>query len=315
VLLRSVLVSTVLELNNRAEWLAARRRFITASDVAAVLGLSPFGSPLSVYAAKVAGVEMEETPWMRRGRRMEAVVADEYAEVTGRPVVNPGPYVLAVHPDLPWLAATLDRETGSSALLPAPAHGAGPLEIKAPRDAHGWEDDKAPLHYELQLQTQIACTRATWGTLCALLGQDADGPVVRDRLPHARALAGVVPQLEEFWARVQRQDPPPVQELPREADAVRALWADANDLTVELDDAALDLVERWERAKAARNEADKLARQLDTHLRALMKSATFGQLPDGSYIKAPVEKRAGYTVEAIEHRVFRRWWPKNRRRG
>jgi putative phage-type endonuclease len=304
-----------LELNTRAEWLAARRHYLTASDVAAVLGLSPFGSPLSVYAAKVAGVELEETPWMRRGRRMEAVVADEYGEVTGRPVIHPGPYVLMVHPDIPWLAATLDRQTAGSEQHPAPEAGYAPLEIKAPRDAHGWEDDKAPIHYELQLQIQIACTVARWGVLCALLGQDADAPVVRDRLPHPRAMAGVLPQLEEFWSRVQRQDPPPVLALPGEDDAVRALWAEETGATEELDGEALEVTERWAKAKARASEAEREAKELGTWLRARLRDSSFGRLPDGSYLTLRTEARGAHVVKASSPRVLRRVWKfKNTRR-
>jgi putative phage-type endonuclease len=303
---------TAIVLDNRAQWLRTRREFLTASDVAAVLGLSPFHSPLNVYASKVAGVELAETPSMRRGRRMESIVADEYAEVTGREVCNPGPYELVRHPDIPWLAATLDRATAGSSLLPAPADGTGPLEIKAPRDTHGWDDDTAPLNYELQLQVQIACTRAAWGALCALLGQDADAPTVRDRLPHPRAMAHVLPQLEEFWARVQRREPPPVQALPGEAEAVRALWADEDGTTADLVDEDLEVVERWAKAKAREVEGKREADELATWLRARLGAASFGKLPDGSYLSLRKQQREGYTVKPTSYRVLRRTWPKRR---
>jgi putative phage-type endonuclease len=311
-------------LDPRRRWLAERRELLTASDCAAVLGLDPFRSPLSVYASKVAGVEADETGPMRRGKRLEPVIADEYAEATGRPVYNPGAFEIVRHPDIPWLGATLDRITAGSDLCPAPAPGRGamgvppemrlatgdtaPLEIKAPRDAHGWEDDAAPLHYEIQLQIQIACTRATWGSLAALLGLDAEAPAVRDRLPHPRALAGILPRLEEFWRQVERREPPAVQGLPGEADAVAALWADENGETVELDADALELVEKWSKAKARASEGERDAKALRTALAARMGSASFGRLPDGSWLTFHKQARAGYTAAPTTFRAIKRVW-------
>ena len=81
------------------EWLEARRKGIGASESAALTGMSLYSDPLSVYVDKVAPVkESGHTPWiLQRGHAMEGPVADEYARVTGREIMDPGAFVQYYH--------------------------------------------------------------------------------------------------------------------------------------------------------------------------------------------------------------------------
>ena len=45
----------------REEWLSARRTGIGGSDIAAILGLSPWRTPLDVYRDKVDGEDQPQT--------------------------------------------------------------------------------------------------------------------------------------------------------------------------------------------------------------------------------------------------------------
>ena len=59
------------------EWLALRRQDITASVAGALLGVHPKSSPFQLWAEKtglVPETDDEETPAMKRGRRLEPVV-------------------------------------------------------------------------------------------------------------------------------------------------------------------------------------------------------------------------------------------------
>lgn len=72
-------------ITSRSQWLELRRRDITASDIGAACGLSPFKSPLRIWAEKVGEVaETAETAAMRRGRWLEtavlAALADEHPD-------------------------------------------------------------------------------------------------------------------------------------------------------------------------------------------------------------------------------------------
>ena len=61
--------------------LAKRHEMIGASEIAAIVGLDPYKTALDVYAAKVLPNPQEPTSrFARWGLRLEAVVADAYAE-------------------------------------------------------------------------------------------------------------------------------------------------------------------------------------------------------------------------------------------
>ncbi len=91
---------------NRNDWLEKRRAGIGASDVAGIVGLSPYSSPYSVWADKTKGLEKEETRAMHMGRMLEDVVVAEFETETGLYV---GVRELLVrHPDYEWVMATVD---------------------------------------------------------------------------------------------------------------------------------------------------------------------------------------------------------------
>ncbi len=89
------------------EQLALRRQGLGASEVAAVLGLDPFSTALDVYLEKTGqAAPFPENRFMRWGKRLEAVIADEYAEQ--HPEYRLRPSGTLVGPE-PWMLATPDR--------------------------------------------------------------------------------------------------------------------------------------------------------------------------------------------------------------
>jgi len=293
----------------REVWLAERQQLVTASDVAAILGEDPRRGPAAVWAEKVGEVEIDEAPWMRRGRRLEPAIAEEYSEVTGRPVHGRDPYLIVRHPELPWLAATLDRETEGCPTNPGLAAGRAPLELKAVGGGgvREWREEP-PLHFQIQVQIQMACTGRQWGSLTALLS----GLTLtwHDLARNDRFLAAALPRLEEFRLRVQRREPPEADGLPGTTAALKALYADEDGETVPLDIDAFQLTEAWELAGAECRHCDATRQDLENQLRLRLGEATFGALPDGSFLSLKTTKRAGYTVEATSYRQLRRFRPR-----
>ena len=72
---------------SREEWLSFRRRGIGGSDVAAILGISPFRTARDIYYDKleIADVEEEEGNWvaMEMGHLLEDLVAEIFHRKTG----------------------------------------------------------------------------------------------------------------------------------------------------------------------------------------------------------------------------------------
>ena len=296
----------------REQWLIGRRESIGASEAAAVLGFDPRRDALSVYAEKIGVLEVEETPWMRWGRRVEDAIALGYADETKRPVIDEGGLHISRHPDIPWLGATLDRITEGIEETPAPCAGKGPLEIKAVGafSRQDWRDEP-PTHYQIQLQVQMACTGAEWGSLCALIGglSLAWADLKRDD----RFLAVALPKLEAFWRCVRLREPPVVDRAKSATwDALNALWPDDNGEAIALPGDTLQLVSEWEAHKEQRKQAEQHADDLEVVLRERMGSAAVGMLADGTSLSLKKQERAGYTrtVPPTSFRVLRRFRPR-----
>ena len=111
-------------MKTRDEWLALRRQYLTASDVAAVLGVDPWRGPIDVYADKIGKGVDEDRPLFKWGRDVEGAIALWYERESGRSIEDLGATEIQVHSTIPWLAATLDRVTWRD-------EDRGPLEIKA----------------------------------------------------------------------------------------------------------------------------------------------------------------------------------------
>jgi len=138
---------------NREEWLKARMTGIGGSEMAAILGVSPWEGPADVWARK-KGITKEQPDNLRFkiGRKFEGPIAELYAEQEGVKLLKVDG--LYRHPAAP-LVGTPDR------LIDGRMKG---LEIKTadPAIAHTWGEpgtDEIPLYYT----TQVACYMSLLG--------------------------------------------------------------------------------------------------------------------------------------------------------
>lgn len=70
-------------MKNREEFLLDRKQGIGGSDVAAIMGLSPWKTALGVYLDKVSDVNDQDRTCLKRGRKLEKYILEEYAEDKG----------------------------------------------------------------------------------------------------------------------------------------------------------------------------------------------------------------------------------------
>ncbi|MDX3239748.1 YqaJ viral recombinase family protein [Streptomyces sp. ME03-5709C] len=119
------------------EWLAVRRSGIGGSDLAGILGLDKRRGPRRVYEEKLGFTEPENS-YMRWGRRLEPVIAEEFSDETGLSTAMP-PGTL-VHIDHPWALANVDRYVLRDGAV------AGPLECKNKSEylSGEWDGEEAP---------------------------------------------------------------------------------------------------------------------------------------------------------------------------
>lgn len=284
----------------REAWLLARKSMVTASDVAAILGADERRSAYSVWASKVGDLPFEDSIDMARGRRFEAVIGEEYSIQTGRPVYpKADPYEIAIHPDYPFIGATLDMQTARD-----DSGETAPLQIKmAIGSARDWRDEP-PTGYLVQCQIEAACARSSWAALCALVGP---GPLKAIDLERDDAfLRLAIPKLEEFHWRVQNRIPPEADGSESTTAALKALYRVDDGATVELGADGQAVADAWDAHDLLAEAEAEQANAAKNKLKALMGGATFARLADGSYLEWKAN-RAG-------QRRFRRFWPSRRSR-
>ena len=96
------------------EWFARRGQMLTASDIAAVLGINPYESREDVMLKKLGFKRAQRTDHTSHGTRLEPEARDKYVEKTGESVFEIG---LEPHPQIPWLGGSPDGITDSGKLL------------------------------------------------------------------------------------------------------------------------------------------------------------------------------------------------------
>lgn len=128
-----------LRFDDRESWLKGRGQGIGGSDAAAVVGLSPWMSPIELWKVKM-GMNRQKglsgNAAVEQGNRMEPILRNLYAELHPEYAVEYHQFDILYQQERPWLFATLDGE------LVAEDGRHGILEIKTatPTGKAGWAE-------------------------------------------------------------------------------------------------------------------------------------------------------------------------------
>ena len=130
----------------REEWLAERNKGIGGSDIATILGLNKWKSPLQLFlekTGKVVAEDLSDKEVIYWGNVLEDVVAKEFERRTGKKVRKR--HVMFCDDKYPYMRANVDREVvGENAVLEC--------KTTDKRNADQWVDDQVPANYILQCQ-------------------------------------------------------------------------------------------------------------------------------------------------------------------
>lgn len=101
----------VLRPKTHDEWLKMRGAGIGASEVSAVIGISPWETPFSLWLKKTGQVPpTEENDAMRRGHYLEDAVVQWWMHETGEQVIKASAAdIIYVHPEHQYMRVTPDR--------------------------------------------------------------------------------------------------------------------------------------------------------------------------------------------------------------
>jgi putative phage-type endonuclease len=281
----------------RAEWLERRRQGLGASDAAAVLGLSPYQSPYSLFREKRDGVLVEEDDEVKEwGLLLEPAIAARYRQITGRSVTQPEPFTIVASPARPQFFCTPDAfvQVGDEAC---------PLQFKVTAyfNPHG----ELPDHWQVQEQHEMLVTGASWASFGILV---AGRKFYWADMPRNDAFCDLLQEkLEEFWDRVQRDNPPPLDGHWATTEALKRLYPRDNGSWVRLPAEG----ERWADELTEVKEELQLLRTrergIENQIRAAIGDHMWGLLDNGGGgWSLKTTQRAAYAVEACEYRQLRR---------
>lgn len=213
------------------EWYAARSDGLGGSEIAAVMGFSPWVSRFTLWHRK-AGLVGEETDnkGMSWGRRLEGVIAEKFeedhpefrTEFTGtwRSVTRP------------WQLANPDR------LIRLPDGTSAILEVKTAHTMDGWKwgktgSDDIPVYYRSQCLWYMDALGLTNCYLIVLIGGSDDREYLIPYHPDDAQLlrdAG-----EEFMESIRNGDRPPIDGSDNTYATVRELHPDIDGTEKEID--------------------------------------------------------------------------------
>ena len=199
---------------SEAEWLAYRRKGIGGSDVAALLGVSPWRTARDLFYDKlnIVAVEDSEDNWvaLEMGHLLEPLVAKIFQHRTGYKVYQVKK--MFQHPKYPWMLADVDY------FVEVPDGTTAILEIKTTNynaKDHWWLDgeETVPVYYEYQGRHYMAVMDVDRCFFCCLYGNNEEESIIRE-IQRNQAYEDEMIFLEQyFWQNhVLTKTPPPYTE-------------------------------------------------------------------------------------------------------
>lgn len=284
------------------EWLQARTAGIGGSEIAALLGVSPYATAFDVYRAKVDDTGtarfmmgdaapgpkirpelLTDEPILEWGHRLEEAVALKAADELGM-VARTGGGVWR-HLDHPVAIVTPDRvATKRRSWKPVAL-----IECKTSAERDEWADGKAPLHYQVQAQWQMGITgMQTCYLACLVLGHERDFHLVEVHFD-VGWFAEMVEVAERFWAEHVETAEPPMHDLvhPRTEELLKELHPKVVHEAVELPEDAVEWIEDYHAAKAVVDEADRQLTEVKNWVRVQMGDAAAGYVGDQKIVSFP----------------------------
>lgn len=247
---------------------AERIGYIGGSEAAAVLGLSRWATPLSVWAEKTGQIEPEdisEKLHVKLGNKLEQTVADLFMEETGKKVQKVNETIF--HKKYPFLGVNLDRRVvGERAFLECKTASAW--------KAKEWDGEEIPREYILQVMHGLAVAGLERAYIAVLIGNQAFKWKVIER--DEKALTDLVNREVSFWTEfVETKIMPSV--MGQDKDTLSDLFPVAQEgKTIQLSDEANAVAEGLDGLNADLRDLENRIEKQQNELRAMLGDAEAG---------------------------------------
>lgn len=261
-----------------------RQKYLGGSDVAAILGISPWTTPFQLFQKKTGALVEEITPAKQRildrGHRWEPIVLEMVVDELrdrGHDVEVVAVGQRYIDSEFSFLAAEIDAE-----LIVDGEQVNGEMKTANVFAAAGWGDydsDDVPIYYVAQVMHGLMIQPRRRAVVAAVTGFD-DRPMIRWVERDDDTIAAIRAREIEFWQRIQSGMPPD----PETPDDVKWLYPKDSGKTLEADLELRHLCENIREFKANAKELDLTIDLLVTKVKARMGDAAALLGPNGKPI-------------------------------
>ena len=253
----------------KAAWLEKRKHYVTGTDAAKLLGLSPFGGIFDVWLDKTGQApEFTQNAAMRAGSAFESAILKMYAEDTDANLEHVDGYTLVTCDKYPRLGASLD---GWNHTLGCPVDAKN-IRWKNEKWGDAWTDE-FPEYYKTQLQVQMMVTGAKFAHLAVMFsGQDFNIYTMEYDEELAQK---IVDASEAFWPYVENSEMPDASGSESTSNYIKEHFAEGTpDKEKEPDEELAKNVEAYVKASEEEKSAKARKDEAGNRIRIFMGEAT-----------------------------------------
>jgi len=285
-----------------AEQLEARKAGIGGSDVAVILGLSPWKSQTELYLEKRGEIEpadLSDNELVHFGNVLEGVVADEYARRNNVKVERRNQMLKSK--EYPFMLANIDRKVVG-------ARKGLECKTAAQFSLTNWGEqgsDDVPDYYRVQCEHYMIVSQYPEWDLAVLIG----GNNYRDyHIEQDKELSEmIVENCAKFWEKVEKGIPPQFDwDHPGTIDLVKRMHPGTNGETIQLPDELVHWAEVKQEAERIVKEYGTVVDVCKARILAAMGDSACGTLPSaGVQFKRSLVKATEFTVKKDAYMVMR----------
>lgn len=266
-----------------------RTKFIGGSDIAAILGISPWKTAIDLWLDKTTPprADTRNATAKSRGTRLEPYILDMIRDEHGLQIVARNERYIDA--EVPFFAAEIDAETDDEN-----------VEIKTvhPFKSRDWgeiETDQLPLHYVAQVQWGLGIRQKARTRVFALIGDDLR-PYVVER--DDETITALREKAAEFWTRyvLAKLRPPIDYADSKTLDTLRRLYPGTDGSTIE----ATAMHEHWravlQTAQEMHAKYEGVIEGAKAHLMAEMGAAALLKFSDGKAFRRKEISRKAVTI-------------------
>ena len=273
---------TKIKTTTHEEWLEERKKSLGGSDVGAVLGMSEYSSPYTIWAEKSGKLPaFEGNEWTKLGNDLEGYVAQRFTEASGLKVVNDNSTWR--NDKYPHLHANIDRRVvGMKAGVEC--------KLTSEFNAKKYKNGEFPDRFYAQCVTYLAVTELDRWFLSVLIYGKGIKIYQMTRIPddvvpewceasvyvEDGEIEALVKATAEFWEYVKSGQAPMTDGSNSTTETLKTLYPESNGETVSLMAFESDL-KQYKHLASMETDYKKMKDEVANRIKAFMGEAGKGE--------------------------------------